>query len=178
MTLYDRALIFAKSAHESIDQRRKYTNDPYINHPRAVAALVKQAGYGMELQAAALLHDVVEDVKTIFIHDIEKEFGVWIARIVDGLTDVYTHEAFPNIARKERKLLECYRLWQCSSYVKTVKLADLIDNTSSIVDRDPGFAKTYLCEKEEYLKVLQDGDDKLYGKAMRILKESKAKIFI
>lgn len=32
-----KAFIFAKRAHESIDQRRKYTGEPYIVHPVAVA---------------------------------------------------------------------------------------------------------------------------------------------
>lgn len=29
---------FSRLAHESIDQRRKYTNEPYINHPAEVAS--------------------------------------------------------------------------------------------------------------------------------------------
>jgi (p)ppGpp synthase/HD superfamily hydrolase len=35
-----KAAEFAKNAHESIDQRRKYSNEPYIVHPEAVAELV------------------------------------------------------------------------------------------------------------------------------------------
>ncbi len=48
---------------------------------------------------------------------------------------------------------------------QTIKLADLISNTRSIVERDPKFAVTYLAEKRELLKVLTDGDPALYRMA-------------
>lgn len=37
--LIKRAAHFAKAAHSAIDQRRRYTNEPFIAHPRAVAEL-------------------------------------------------------------------------------------------------------------------------------------------
>jgi len=46
MSITDRALAFATAAHASIDQRRKFTNEPYIVHPHefgfAIADLVEQ----------------------------------------------------------------------------------------------------------------------------------------
>jgi hypothetical protein len=60
--------------------------------------------------------------------------------------------------------------------VKTVKLADLISNTLSIVEHDPGFAPRYLAEKEALLAVLTDSDPGLYAKALEVLAEAKAKI--
>ncbi|WP_395017310.1 hypothetical protein [Dongia sp.] len=48
---------------------------------------------------------------------------------------------------------------------KTVKLADLLDNTSSILARDPKFAKTYLQEKGLMLPLLEGGDAGLLKRA-------------
>ena len=59
--LVTKAADFAKSAHESIDQRRKYTNEPYIAHPIAVAGLLDELNLDPETLVAAILHDVVED---------------------------------------------------------------------------------------------------------------------
>ena len=39
-TVVQRAADYARTAHESIDQRRKFTNKPYIVHPTAVAEIV------------------------------------------------------------------------------------------------------------------------------------------
>lgn len=173
MSKIQKALEFATIAHG--EQKRKYTNEPYINHPIAVSKIVEELGVHEDIICAALLHDVVEDTdKTI--QDIEDNFGVIIARIVEDLTDVYTSEAFPGIRRKERKMLECYRLSKVSGNAKTIKLADLIDNTSSIVEHDKSFAKVYLAEKEEMLKALSGGESSLMLRALQILKESKVKI--
>ena len=42
---------------------------------------------------------------------------------------------------------------------RMIKLADLLDNTSSIVSRDPEFSAIYLAEKELMLAVLFDGKE-------------------
>jgi hypothetical protein len=41
-----------------------------------------------------------------------------------------------------------------SPRAKTIKLADMIDNTFSIVERDPAFAKVYLAEKAALLSAV------------------------
>lgn len=173
MEKYKKALEFAKIAHG--EQKRKYTNEPYINHPIAVSKIVEELGVHEDILCVALLHDVVEDTP-VTIDEIEKEFGIIVSRIVADLTDVYTTEAFPNIRRKERKLLECFRISKISGNAKTIKLADLIDNTSSIIEYDKSFAKVYLKEKEEMLKVLSGGDPSLMIRALKVLKESKIKL--
>jgi (p)ppGpp synthase/HD superfamily hydrolase len=170
-----KAIEFAWKAHG--EQKRKYTGEPYIEHPIAVSKKLEKLGFHEDILCAAVLHDVVEDTQ-VTLHDIEKEFGITISKIVEELTDVYTSEKYPNIARKERKLLECYRLSKAGHYAKSIKLADMIDNTKSIVEHDAGFARTYLREKEEMLNVLHEGENILFQEAMNILKESKKKIFV
>ncbi|WP_274872826.1 HD domain-containing protein, partial [Serratia marcescens] len=59
-TLAERARRYATKAHAAIDQRRKYTDDPYIVHPQAVMELVRSVPHTEEMLAAAWLHDTVE----------------------------------------------------------------------------------------------------------------------
>jgi hypothetical protein len=54
--------------------------------------------------------------------------------------------------------------------------AALIDNTSSIVQYDPNFAKTYLREKGAMLDVLFDGNRELHFKAVNIYNEAIKKL--
>ena len=72
------------------------------------------------------------------------------------LTDVYTTDAYPHLNRKARKELETARLATVSTEAKLIKLADIAENTSSIVERDPGFSRVYHAEKGAMQKVLLD----------------------
>jgi (p)ppGpp synthase/HD superfamily hydrolase len=75
---------FASEAHAG--QIRNYNGRPYIQHPRAVATLLREAGYGEDVLAAALLHDVVEDTDTE-ARAIRERFGADVADLVDALTE-------------------------------------------------------------------------------------------
>jgi (p)ppGpp synthase/HD superfamily hydrolase len=59
---------------------------PYIEHPQAVAALLAEHGYGEEVLAAALLHDVVEDSETT-VEELREAFGDQVAGLVAALSD-------------------------------------------------------------------------------------------
>jgi guanosine-3',5'-bis(diphosphate) 3'-pyrophosphohydrolase len=50
---------------------------------------------------------------------------------------------------------------------QTIKLADLISNSKSIMEHDPAFAKTYLEEKRMLLAVMTRGDAGLHAEASR-----------
>lgn len=52
---------------------------------------------------------------------------------------------------------------------KTIKLADIIDNTCSLIGYDAGFTSVYLIEKKLQLKVLRVGDSRLWHEAERTL---------
>jgi (p)ppGpp synthase/HD superfamily hydrolase len=147
-------------------QKRKYTYEPYTVHLDAVADLVAKAGASDVLVAAAYLHDTLEDTETT-LGELEREFGGDIASLVLELTDVYVSGAGHG-NRATRKAKEAFRLATVSPAAQTIKLADLIDNTKSIVERDPNFAKVYLREKAELLKVLTKGDRRLRAKAKEV----------
>ena len=85
--LKKRAAEFAERAHAAIDQRRKYSNEPYIVHPRAVATLVGEVTECEKTIAAAWLHDVVEDTP-VTIEEVLTQFGEEVAGLVADLTDI------------------------------------------------------------------------------------------
>ena len=55
---YDNALRFAAEKHKG---QFRIGGDEYITHPMAVAEIVKRQGYGIDVQIAALFHDLLED---------------------------------------------------------------------------------------------------------------------
>ena len=151
--LYLAAIDVAKKMHRT--QRRKYTNEPYIVHPFAVAGLVASVTEDDDMIIAALLHDVVED-SPMEVKTIRGIFGVRIAQMVEDLTDV-SRPADGN--RAKRRAIDREHSAKASPEAKTIKLADLIDNTKSICAFDPEFAKVYMPEKKALLEVLRDGGD-------------------
>jgi (p)ppGpp synthase/HD superfamily hydrolase len=156
---------FAREAHAN--QLRKYTNEPYIDHPAAVVELVRSVSHTNEMICAAWLHDVVEDTE-VTLDEIRDVFGSVVADYVRQLTDVSKPSDGNRLLRKE---LDRIHLSLACPKVQTVKLADIIDNTSSIVRYDPKFAKVYLEEKAQLLEALQKGDPAFVALALTI-KES------
>lgn len=170
MNLYDKAKVFSMAAHEALGQKRKYTGEPYYTHPIRVAELLQEVQYTLpeEAFAVALLHDVVEDTG-VELHTIGEVFGPKVEQGVALLTDTPTREGGPNRAR--RKEIDRQRLSQAPGWVQTVKVADMIDNTSTIVEYDPKFAKVYLEEKRLLLAELTSADPLLLEKAKTHIKE-------
>jgi (p)ppGpp synthase/HD superfamily hydrolase len=153
--IVDRAELFARAAHGAVGQIRKYTGEAYVTHPIRVMGLVKTVLKDPDALAAALLHDVIEDTE-LTKEDILTEFGPRVAEMVVALSDPPKVEGGPN--RKARKALDRDRLSKASASVQTIKVADMIDNTESIVAHDPKFAKIYLEEKRLLLDVLTKAD--------------------
>ena len=79
------AFKIAADAHQTM---RRKSGEPYILHPLAVAMIcVEEIGLGVRSTICALLHDTVEDTD-VTLEEIQSEFGVEIAKIVDGLTKI------------------------------------------------------------------------------------------
>lgn len=153
------ACAFATQMHAG--QQRKYTGEPYMLHCLEVATLVAGAGGSTEMIAAALLHDVVEDTSAT-ITDVQQLFGNDIAKGVAWLTDV----SVPTDGNRViRKAIDRDHIGKAPANMKTVKLADIISNTRSIVENGGEFARIYLSEMEALLKVLMDGDSTLWHRA-------------
>ena len=163
-----RAVVFAARAHAGQD--RKYTGEPYLVHPLRVLRLVADAGGSDDVQVAAVLHDVVEDCD-VGLAEIRDGFGERVAELVGWLSDVSRPEDGP---RRARKALDRDHLAAAPPEAQTVKLADLIDNTESIVERDPRFASVYMAEKRQLLDVLTKGGERLMRIARARLAEWEA----
>ena len=160
-----RANAFAAHCHGSIGQLRKYTHEPYLVHPESVAAIVRCVAHTPAMVAAAYLHDTVEDTP-VTLGEIMQVFGTEVAAMVDWLTEK-SHPGDGN--RAARKAKECARLAEAPADVQTIKLADLIDNSATIIHHDPKFARVYLPEKAALLRVLRKGDLSLWLWANEIL---------
>lgn len=173
---------FVKFKHAG--QKRKYTNEPYYNHLLNVAEIVSI--HEIDCIEIALCHDLFEDTNCYYNELYIKMISIGYDEIysnrvcfyVQELTDKFTKESFPYLNRKERKINECKRLSKISYKAKSVKYADLIDNTSSIVEYDIDFAKVYLKEKQDILKVMNNGNHTLYNICETTLKKSLNKLSV
>lgn len=174
MSLAYDAMMFARHIHAA--QVRKYTGNPYADHLAEVTGIVSTVTGAVhesvspeEMIATAWLHDSIED-QEVTLHQIQGLFGKMVAKGVLALSDLEKGN------RAQRKAASCIRLGAADGWIQTIKLADMISNTSSIVKHDPNFAAVYLQEKRALLDVLTNGDSRLHAMASDILKKSLAQL--
>ncbi len=153
-------------------QVRKYTGEPYINHPKWVRNLVASVNHSQAMLDAAILHDVVEDTEAT-IEEVFSRFGPDVEQLVRELT--YTSKSTEG-NRAQRKALDLAHTAAASADAQTIKLADVIHNVPSIVENDPKFARVYVREKWELMDVLRKGDPALYKHAVEVLQWADAKL--
>jgi guanosine-3',5'-bis(diphosphate) 3'-pyrophosphohydrolase len=148
------AVAFAADKHRT--QRRKDADaSPYINHPIALASLLKREGVDdVAVLCAALLHDTIEDTKTT-PDELRVLFGEVITSVVLEVTDD------KNIDKAERKRLQVAHAAMLSERAKLVKLADKICNVYDMVAAPP--ANWTLARKREYIEWAKDVVDRLRG---------------
>lgn len=166
------AYLFAKEAHK--DQKRKYTFVPYITHPLEVMEIVRSVPHTEDMLCAALLHDVVEDCG-VHLETINGYFGPKVTWMVNDLSD-FSKPSDGN--RATRKAIDRKWIRDGKPESKTIKLADLISNSKSILEHDKDFAKVYIKEKELLLEVLTEGDPTLYAQAKDIVEKAKKELGI
>ena len=167
MKMRDKAIEFATKAHG--DQVRKYCGSPYITHPIAVSKIVETVDHTEEMLAAAVLHDVVEDTP-VTIEEVAEEFGETVAELVSYLTDVSTLE---DGNRAHRKQLDAEHNAKGPAEAQTIKVADMIHNSSDIAVQDPKFWRTYKMEKLNTLNMLDKADETLKARAFAQIMEGK-----
>lgn len=171
MTLINKAKQFAIQAHDSIQHRRKYTDEPYHVHPERVAKTLASINTDDATIAAAWLHDVLEDVAPLNADfdetAIREQLGQEVLELVLEVTDV-SQPSDGN--RAARKALDREHLRQASPRGKTIKLADLIDNCQDIKKNDPGFYRVFRKEVLLDLPHLTAGDATLFARLEALLK--------
>lgn len=150
----------ARKAHAGVF--REYTGEPYVNHPVQVARLLATVPHTNAMLAAALMHDVLEDTEYSEAEMIRR-FGAEVAGLVRMVTKVSRKEDGPRAVRVAKDLAH---LAQASPAGKSIKLADIITNCSTIAEHDPQRAVGYLNEKLTAMQVLTEGDPELWQMAL------------
>ena len=163
-----RAVDLAAIMHNQQD--RKYSGLPYIVHPLRVMTKVRSVSDDEDMLIAAVLHDVVEDTAAT-IDLVDQEFGSRVSSLVSWLTDVSVPD---DGNRATRKAIDLEHTAHAPEDAQTIKLADMIDNATSIFGCDPDFANVYMAEKQALLKVLTKGNATLYAEASRIVDAYKS----
>ena len=129
---------FARGAHHG-PRREGETN---IDHPVAVAELLSRAGFGEQVVAAALLHDVVEDTATP-TEEVRSRFGPAVGDLVREMTE---NEAIRDY--RERKAEHRERVAR-DPRVAAIYTADKLANS-----RDKDGSKIASEQLEHYLQTL------------------------
>jgi GTP diphosphokinase / guanosine-3',5'-bis(diphosphate) 3'-diphosphatase len=120
------ALEFAAEKHK-LQRRKGNLRIPYINHPIKVSKLLAESGEkNIEMLAAAILHDTLEDTETT-IEELKDKFGSEITGIVVELTD---DMSLPDHIRKDKQIQKASTL---SAKAKLIKIADKICNINDLL---------------------------------------------
>ncbi len=134
MTLVSDAMIFAARAHDGM--LRKGTNLPYIVHPAEVAAIAATLTEDLEVLAAALLHDVMEDCG-VSEEALASQFGARVAQLVKSETQERTGDPEETWLARKQGAIE--RIGRGDRAVKIIALSDKLSNMRAIhrdYDRD------------------------------------------
>ncbi len=124
----EKAYLFAKKAHGS---QTRYTGEPYITHPLAVAEILAQMRMDPPTIMAAILHDVVEDTP-VEQADIVGQFGQEVADLVDGVTKL-TQVHFENYAQAQAENFRKMIMAMASDIrIILIKLADRLHNMRTL----------------------------------------------
>ncbi len=166
----------AREAHGS--QRRKFVDEPYTAHLHRVRDLLKAYDSSLVVQASALLHDVLEDTSVTreelalqLIRFVNADDVQQILQLVDELTDRYVKADYPQWNRRKRKEMEAQRLAEASGTAQTIKYADILDNSTDIVNAESDFAKQYLYESRLLLHKMENGNAALRERAMTTVQQ-------
>lgn len=130
LALLVNAVNFAAQRHK--DQTRRDGTTPYINHPIEVMQLLLDVGdvYDVEILAAAVLHDTVEDTETTS-DELRAKFGERVAFLVAQCTDD------KSLPKSERKRLQVEHAPHMNPDAKLIKICDKTSNMRSLVEHPP-----------------------------------------
>jgi (p)ppGpp synthase/HD superfamily hydrolase len=167
---------FARQAHG--DQRRKFADEPYVNHLVRVMETCQQYSSDIAVLSAALLHDTLEDTGTSIVEIrnfllplLGEDKTERTVKLVEELTDVYTKKKYPQWNRRTRRTKETVRLSKTSPDAQTIKYADILDNSLDIHKAESDFTRVFLFECRDILKTIPAGDKALYQKAIETVQQ-------
>ncbi|MDA0328559.1 MAG: bifunctional (p)ppGpp synthetase/guanosine-3',5'-bis(diphosphate) 3'-pyrophosphohydrolase [Gemmatimonadetes bacterium] len=123
-----RAYDLAVQAHAG---QSRASGDQYVSHTIEVATILAQLRLDTDTIIAGLIHDTIEDTE-ITLRDVEEQFGVQVAAIVDGVTKlgkVRFRSATEQQVENYRKMLLSMA---SDARVILVKLADRLHNMRTL----------------------------------------------
>lgn len=133
------AMQFSAEKHR-FQTRKNDRKTPYVSHCFEVAYKVMSVGEVRDLTIilASLLHDILKDTQ-ITLEEIEKKFGMQVARVVDELT------GDRKIPLQEKKRQETINASYRSKPAAIVQLADTLCNTLELLNHPPkGWSRKYI----------------------------------
>lgn len=128
LTLLKKAYTFAEQAHEKVV---RLTGQPYITHPLAVSYRLAEMGLHLNVVAAGLLHDVVEDSGTSS-EDLKKEFGEDIATLVESVTKLKHTVKYRGEERYAENMRKMFLAMASDVRVVFMKFADRLHNLQTL----------------------------------------------
>ncbi|OGJ71545.1 hypothetical protein A2454_03810 [Candidatus Peribacteria bacterium RIFOXYC2_FULL_55_14] len=123
------AVELAEKAHRG---QKRASGEPYVEHPKTVAELLKYLHAGNETLIAAMLHDTVEDTD-VTLKQLQEEFGPVVSKLVEGVTKVQKVEK--DIDPHERSMQSIHKMFGAMGRdirVIFIKLADRLHNMQTI----------------------------------------------
>lgn len=147
--MHIKAKEFAKKAHKG--QWRKFSGEPYVEHPKRVAKYVEKLKKSHRLEdlvTAANLHDTIEDTD-VTADEIEKLFGSLVASLVKELSS-----DGEGIKQKGKSQYLADKMIDMSSWGLVIKLADRLDNISDLHRASVKFREKYVKETNFILRRL------------------------
>jgi GTP diphosphokinase / guanosine-3',5'-bis(diphosphate) 3'-diphosphatase len=123
-----RAFDFGYQLHEG---QCRASGEAYINHPVAVAGLLRDLGGSGAMVAAGFLHDVVEDT-AVTAEEIEERFGVEVRQLVEGVTKLSKFNFSSKTERQAENFRRMFLAMAKDIRVIVVKLADRLHNMRTL----------------------------------------------
>ena len=152
--LFAKALSFASEKHA---KQSRQDGSPYIWHPLGVAKLVKDAGYGIPYQIAALLHDTLED--TDATEDEIAEFGEDVLNAVRFLTK-----------KRGLSISDYVNSLLTNNIATVVKNFDIVYNCNDALNANVDWAYKYLLKsKDSYYGKFSAGADNAIKKNLALV---------
>lgn len=126
------AIEFAEIAHQG--QFRK-SGEPYVMHAYATAQTLLTLGMDIETVIAGVLHDVPEDT-AYTLSDVEKLFGLTVAKLVAGVTKLGKLK-YRGLERYVENLRRMFVAMAEDVRVMIIKFADRLHNLSTLGSLPP-----------------------------------------
>ncbi|MEE8638109.1 MAG: bifunctional (p)ppGpp synthetase/guanosine-3',5'-bis(diphosphate) 3'-pyrophosphohydrolase, partial [Candidatus Margulisiibacteriota bacterium] len=143
--IIEKAFEFAEKAHTG---HQRLSGDPYIIHPLAIASILADLEQDPTTIAAALLHDVVEDVE-VSREELSKTFGEEITRLVEGVTKLSQLTFVSREVRQAENFRKMFIAMGEDFRIIIIKLADRLHNMQTLEYLPPAKQKETALETRE-----------------------------